>query len=303
MCRAGAGVTQPATRKMPVAPRRPAASARRAGTPGWFNRFWSTGAGSASLANRRRGYGWLVLQFALKDFKIRYTHSLLGYTWSVINPLVFFGMYYLVFSVFMHFDIPQYPAFLLLGVVMWNFFSEGSARGTGALLARADILSKIVLPREIVVYSALLSAGLTFVINLAVLVVVIGVTGTPLRAPAICAALLLVDLVALTLGVSLLLSPVYVRFRDIGYLWGIGLQIGFWATPILYLDTMVPERWRWIVWWNPVARIIGDSRRCVVYGLWPGGRGLLITTAYSLGICIFGALVFRRLQARVVEYL
>lgn len=254
--------------------------------------------------SRRRGaHAWLVLQFALKDFKIRYTHSALGYTWSVINPLVFFVMYYVVFSVFMHFEIPNYTGFLLLSVVLWNFFSEGSARGTGALLARADILSKIVLPREIVVYSALLSAGLTFVINLAVLMIVLWLAGTPLGAPAVCFPLLLVDLIALTLGISLFLAPLYVRFRDIGYLWGIVLQVGFWGTPIFYTDLMVPERWRWLVWCNPVARIIGDSRRAVVYGLWPGPRGLVITTAYSLGICLLGAVVFRRLQARVVEYL
>ncbi|MFI5365909.1 MAG: ABC transporter permease [Candidatus Binatia bacterium] len=254
--------------------------------------------------SRRRGaHAWLVLQFALKDFKIRYTHSALGYTWSVINPLVFFVMYYVVFSVFMHFEIPNYTGFLLLSVVLWNFFSEGSARGTGALLARADILSKIVLPREIVVYSALLSAGLTFVINLAVLMIVLWLAGTPIGAPAVCFPLLLVDLIALTLGISLFLAPLYVRFRDIGYLWGIVLQVGFWGTPIFYTDLMVPERWRWLVWCNPVARIIGDSRRAVVYGLWPGPRGLVITTAYSLGICLLGAAVFRRLQARVVEYL
>jgi lipopolysaccharide transport system permease protein len=254
-------------------------------------------------SRRRSNYGSLILQFALKDFKIRYTHSVLGYTWSVINPVIFFGLYYIVFSVFMRFEIPRYPAFLLLSVVMWNFFSEGSSRGTGSLLARADVLSKMVLPREVVVYSALLSAGLTFVINLAVLMVLLWVTGTVVGAPAVCFVLLLVDLVALTLGMSLLLAPIYVRFRDIGYLWNIALQVGFWVTPILYSELMIPEKWRWMVWWNPVARIIGDARRSVVYGVWPGSRGLIITTLYSLGICILGALVFRRLQARVVEHL
>ena len=182
-------------------------------------------------------------------------------------------------------------------------FAEGTAHGTGALLARGDILAKIVLPREIVVYSALLSAGLTFVINLAVLLLVIGVTGTALHLPAICGLLLLVDLIALTLGIALLLAPLYVRFRDIGYLWGIVLQVGFWATPIFYSELMVPESWRWLLWCNPVARIISDGRRAVVYGVWPGTRGLIITTAYSLGICLGGALAFRRLQARIVEYL
>lgn len=248
-------------------------------------------------------YAWLVAQFALKDFKVRYTHSVLGYLWSVINPVIFFALYYVVFSVFMRFDIPKYPAFLLLGVVLWNFFAEGSERGTGSLLARADVLSKMVLPREVAVYAALLSAGLTFVINLAVLFALLWVTGNKLQPAAVCFPVLLADLVMLTLGVSLLLSPIYVRFRDIGYLWGIGLQAGFWITPILYSELMVPEAWRWLVWWNPVGRIITDSRRVLVYGMWPGGRGLLITTMYSLAILVVGVMVFRRLKGRVVEYL
>lgn len=254
-------------------------------------------------ARRRSNYGSLVVQFALKDFKIRYTHSVLGYTWSVINPVIFFLLYYVVFSVFIRFDVPSYPAFLLLSVVIWNFFSEGTSRGVGSLLARADVLAKMVLPREIVVYSALLSAALTFVINLLVLLIVLRVTGNKPALPAVSFMLLLLDLVALTLGVSLFLAPLYVRFRDVGYLWNIVLQAGFWVTPILYSELMIPERWRWIVWWNPIARIITDSRRAVVYGLWPGPRGLLITTAYSFGICVLGALVFRRLQGRVAEYL
>jgi len=198
--------------------------------------------------------------------------------------------------------VPNYPGFLLIGIALWNFFSEGTSGGAGALLARADILSKMVLPREIVVYASLMSAALTFAINLAVLMVLIRLTGTSLQPAAICFVLLIVDLVALTLGIALLLAPLYVRYRDIGYLWNIVLQVGFWLTPIIYLDLMVPERWRWLVWVNPVGRIIGDSRRALIYGLWPGARGLLITTCYSVVVCIVGFLTFRRLQGRVVEY-
>jgi ABC-type polysaccharide/polyol phosphate export permease len=251
----------------------------------------------------RLGYGSLVLRLALKDFKIRYTHSVLGYAWSVINPLIFFSLYYVLFSVFLSFDLPRYPAFLLVGVVMWNFFFEGTSRGVGALLAHADLLSKMLFPRDAVVYAALMSAGLTFLINLAVLVVFLWVAGTPLRPPAVCFPLLLLDLVALTVGISLLLSPLYVRFRDVGYLWNIGLQVGFWITPVFWADVMIPEKWRWVVWFNPVARVIGDSRRTVVYGVWPGAQGLLITTLYSLGIVVVGLLAFRRLQGRIVEHL
>lgn len=251
---------------------------------------------------RRASYGWLVLQFALKDFKIRYTHSALGYAWSVLQPLMFFIIYYVVFTYFMRLDVPNYPGFLLLGVVLWNFFSEGTSSGANALLTRADLLTKTVLPREVMVYAALLSAGLTFVINLIVLAVILRITGTPLTITAITFPILLADLVLLTLGTSLLLAPLYVRYRDVGYLWGIVLQVGFWLTPIIYLDLMVPAKWRWIVWVNPVGRIIGDARRALIYGWWPGPRGLLLTTAMSLAVCVLGYWSFRRLQHRLVEH-
>src|SRR5262245_36244170 len=250
----------------------------------------------------RSSHAWLVLQFALKVFKLRYTHSTLGYAWSVLTPLLFFLIYYFVFTTFMRLDVPNYPGFLLLGVALWNFYSEGTTNGASSLLARADLLTKTVVPRQIMVYSALMSAALTFVINLMVLMVVLQVTCTTIGLPAICFPLLLVDLVLLTLGTALLLAPLYVRYRDIGYLWNIALQIGFWLTPIIYLDVMMPERFRWIVWVNPVGRIIGDSRRALIYGWWPGARGLLITTALSVAVCIFGYAMFRRMQGRLVEH-
>jgi ABC-2 type transport system permease protein len=255
-----------------------------------------------SWGRGRSSQAWLVLQFAMKDFKIRYTHSTLGYAWSVLNPLLFFMIYFFVFTTFMRLDVPNYPGFLLLGVALWNFFSEGTTNGASSLLARADLLTKTVVPRQIMVYSALMSAALTFVINLLVLLAVLEVTGTPIGLPVICFPLLLIDLVLLTLGMALLLAPLYVRYRDVGYLWGIALQIGFWLTPIIYLDVMVPERWRWIVWVNPVGRIIGDSRRALIYGWWPGARGLLLTTMISVTVCIVGYAMFHRLQSRLVEH-
>jgi homopolymeric O-antigen transport system permease protein len=265
---------------------------------------WARAPGAPTRWGRgRSSHAWLVLQFALKDFKIRYTHSTLGYAWSVLNPLLFFLIYYFVFTTFMRFDVPNYPGFLLLGVALWNFFSEGTTNGASALLARADLLTKTVVPRQIMVYAALLSAALTFVINLGVLMVVLEVTGTPIGLPALLFPVLLGDLLLLTLGTALLLAPLYVRYRDVGYLWNIALQIGFWLTPIIYLDVMMPERWRWIVWVNPVGRIIGDSRRALIYGWWPAPRGLVLTTSMAIGVCALGYVVFSRMQGRLVEHL
>ena len=250
-----------------------------------------------------RSRSWqLIVQFALKDFKIRYTHSVLGYAWSVLNPLVFAIIYYLVFSVFIRFDVPNYPGFLLLGIVLWNFFSEGSSNGVGALLSRGTILTKVAMPRHVVVFAAILNALITFVISLLILAALLWFTGTRLAPPALAFPLLLVDLVLITLGIALLLAPLHVRYHDVGYLWGIAVQVGFWLTPIIYQEVMIPDRWRWLMTYNPLARIILYSRQAVIYGVWPDRVGVLKTSLVAVLVLVGGWAMFQRQQARLVEH-
>ena len=244
----------------------------------------------------------LMLLFALKDFKIRYTHSLLGYAWSVLNPLVFSVIYYLVFSVFIRFDVPNYPGYLLLGIVLWSFFAEGSANGVGSLLARANILGKVNMPRYVVVFAAVLNALMTFAIGLVILGIVLAVTGTPPSWSLLAFPLLLADLVLITLGVSLLLAPLHVRYHDVGYLWGIAVQIGFWLTPIIYDDKMIPARWHWLIVYNPLARIVLYSRQVVIYGAWPDWIGVAKTSIVAIALLVAGWSAFQRLQVRIVEH-
>ncbi len=143
---------------------------------------------------------------------------------------------------------------------------------------------------------------MTFAISLLVLAGLLVVTGTPRTWALLAFPLQLVNLVALTLGVSLLLSPLHVRFHDIGYLWGIFVQVRFWLTPIIYRESMVPDRWRWLLKMNPMARIIEASRMAVIFGVWPSWAVMGRTTLMVALVLGAGVLVFRRLQARVVEY-
>jgi ABC-type polysaccharide/polyol phosphate export permease len=245
---------------------------------------------------------YLIAQFAAKDFKIRYSHTALGYVWSVLNPLLFTLIYYIVFSVFIRFEVINYPGYLLLGIVVWNFFAEGSSHGATSLLARGGIVTKIPMRRQLIVYAAVLNALITFAINLVVLALVLWATGSPLRWSTVTFPIAIVDLVMLTLGVSLLLAPIHVRYHDIGHFWVVVLQIGFWLTPIVYQDTFVPPRWRWLVDLNPMARIISHGREALVWGTWTPPSIMFGTTAFCGLVLLCGWLVFQRLQARVVEY-
>ena len=120
--------------------------------------------------------------------------------------------------------------------------------------------------------------------------------------PALTFPIAVLDLVLVTVGVSLLLAPFQVRYHDVGYLWGIVVQIGFWLTPIIYHDTLVPTRWRWLVEFNPLARIITHSREALIYGTWTSVSVLAETTVFAAGVMLVGLLVFRRQQLRLLEH-
>jgi ABC-type polysaccharide/polyol phosphate export permease len=254
----------------------------------------------ASVRDSRNLY--LIIQFALKDFKIRYSHTVLGYVWSVLNPLIFTLTYYVVFSIFIRFEVINYPGYLLLGIVLWNFFSEGTSHGATSLLARGGIVTKIPMRRQLIVYAAVLNAMISFVINLAVLALVLWATGSPVRSSILTFPVALLDVVMLTLGIALLLAPIHVRYHDVGHLWMVVLQLGFWLTPIVYVDTVVPERWRWLVDLNPMARILSHARESLIWGTWTSPSIVFGTTMFCGLVLLVGWLVFQRLQARVVEY-
>jgi ABC-type polysaccharide/polyol phosphate export permease len=226
----------------------------------------------------------------------------LGYAWCVLNPLVFALIYYFVFSVFVRFDVPNYPGFLLIGILLWNFFSEGTSNGVGSLLARSAILTKVPMPRHVVVCAAVLNATFTFGISLAILAVILWATGTRGTVSMIFFPLLLLDLVLVTLGVALFLAPLHVRYHDVGYLWGIAVQLGFWLTPIIYQEIMIPPRWHWLMTYNPVARIILYARQSIIYGTWPDPVGVLKTSLVAVVVFVVGFAAFQRQQARLVEH-
>jgi ABC-type polysaccharide/polyol phosphate export permease len=257
---------------------------------------------SYDVGARDSRYWYLIVQFALKDFKIRYSHTVLGYVWSVLNPLIFTLIYYVVFSIFIRFEVINYPGYLLLGIVLWNFFSEGTAHGATSLLARGGIVTKIPMRRELIVYAAVLNALISFVINIVVLAVVLWAMGSPIRSSILTFPIAIADVVMLTLGISLLLAPIHVRYHDVGHLWQVFLQIGFWLTPIVYVDTMVPERWRWLVDLNPMARILSHARESLIWGTWTPPSIMFGTTAFCGVVLLVGWIVFQRVQARVVEY-
>jgi ABC-2 type transport system permease protein len=110
----------------------------------------------------------ILAELVKSEFKLRYQNSFLGYFWTLIKPLLLFGVIYLVFSVFMQSPIPNYPVYLLLGIILWNFFAEATLIGMNSLMAKRDLITKIFFPRSIIIFASTLSSLVTLLLNLVI---------------------------------------------------------------------------------------------------------------------------------------
>lgn len=201
------------------------------------------------------------------DFKVRYQGSFLGYAWSLLRPLLLFVILYFVFVKFLKTggNIPHFPIYLLLGIVIWNFFTEMTQQSLGAIVARGDLIRKISIPRWIIIFSSSISALINLTLNLVVVAVFMMFNGVEAQNTLILLPLVLLEVYIFALGISLFLSALYVKFRDISYVWEVFLQAGFYFTPILYAMTFIPSLfYQKILLLNPMAQAIQDARYVTV---------------------------------------
>jgi ABC-2 type transport system permease protein len=214
----------------------------------------------------RRNYFFLTAVIALTDFKIKYDNSILGYFWSLLKPLLMFGTLYLVFSVFVRWQVENYRLYLLLGIILWNFLAEVTLNSMVLLEAKASILKKICFPRWIVVIASSLTSVLTLLLNLIVVFIFFIFSGAKFHLEGLLLIVYLVELYVLSVGGAFILCALYPKFRDIHHIWEIFVQIGFWLTPIIYPVSTVPVKYHRWIFLNPVARIIQGARQALIAG-------------------------------------
>jgi len=217
------------------------------------------------------GYSLILLRELVKtDFKLRYEGSFLGIIWSALRPLMLFGVMYVVFVHFLRFGagIPFFAVSLLLAIVLWGFFQETTAAGMRSIVGRGDILRKINIPKYVLVVSASVSALINLGINLVVVLIFALFSGVEFTPMALLIIPIIIELYAFALAVAMILSALYVKFRDLAHIWDVIMQAGYFATPIIYPLSMIiamsPVAAK-ILLMNPMAQIIQDARWAVVY--------------------------------------
>jgi ABC-2 type transport system permease protein len=255
----------------------------------------------------------LALALAVTDFKLRFFGSVLGYLWQLMRPLLLFGVLYLVFTEFIRIGeaVPFYPVLLLSNIILYTFFAEGTGAVT-SLVDRENLIRKVQFPLLAIPLSTVLLAAFNLVLNgLAVMIFALASGVRPhwswLQLP-----LLLLALTILVLGLAMLLSALFVRFRDVEPIWDVGLQLAFYGTPILYaVETIQISDWlRQLIMLNPLAAILQQFRHAVLDPSAPtaaeaagGWVALLVPGAIVLACFVVGLWFFKREAPRVAEEL
>jgi len=254
----------------------------------------------------------LLSELVRTDFKLRYQGSVLGYAWSLLRPLLMFVILYVVFTKFLKIgsDIQHYPVYLLLGIVLWNFFNEMTAQSLTSIVARGDLIRKIRIPRWIIVFSSSISALINLGLNLVVIAAFIAINGIDLTVSLAWLPLILLEIYIFGLGLSLFLAAAYVRYRDVSYIWEVILQAGFYLTPILYPLTIIHNvTFQKVLLLNPMAQAIQDARFSVVnqgqsittHQVFEGGPYTYIPYVIVLIALVVGVWYFKKRAAYFAE--
>ena len=236
------------------------------------------------------------------DFKVRYQGSALGYFWSLLKPLFLFAILYIVFTFVIPLgkDVEHFAVYLLIGIVLWNFFTEATMIGAGSVVARGDLIRKISIPRYLVVIASSLSALINLGLSLTVVFIFALFNGIVPSITWLLIIPLALELYVFALGISFFLSAAFVKFRDITYIWEIVIQAGFYASAIIFPLTLVPEMYQKWFFLNPIVQIVQDARHAIATDtsitIWSTINSWVVVVPFLIIIVvvIIGGLYFKR---------
>jgi ABC-2 type transport system permease protein len=267
--------------------------------------------GPSALGGSPRRFLYLSATLAVTEFKLRFFGSVLGYLWQLVRPLLLFTVLYFVFTEFVKIGeaVPHYPVVLLANIVLYTFFAEGTG-AVSSMVEREGLVRKIQFPRMAVPVSVVLTASFNLVLNLLVVLGFALASGVEPRWSWLEAPVLIGLLAVFVIGLAMLLSALFVRFRDVQPIWEVLLQLAFYATPIIYaVETIgVSERVQNLLMLNPLAAIIQQFRYAVIDPSAPsaaeaagGVEMLLIPGALLFGLAALGYWYFDREAPRMAE--
>jgi lipopolysaccharide transport system permease protein len=249
-------------------------------------------------------YRELIRNLVKRDLKVRYRNSVFGFAWSLLNPLFMMGVLSVVFSlVFGRSGVENFPAFLIVGLIPWNFSATSLGRAVSCLIDNSHLIKKIYFPREVLPISVVLANLVHFVMAIPVLLLILTLLGVNLTWKALFFPPLIIIQLLLIAGLALLISTVNVFYRDMGVALDVLLQGWFFATPIFYNHHILPLPLQKPAMANPLAAIITAYRDVLIYDRWPDRNFTLAALLSSTLIFAIGYAAFHRWSPRFAEEL
>lgn len=269
--------------------------------------------GPSALGGGRRRFLDLLWLMSVTEFRRTYFGTVFGYLWSLVRPLMLFGVLLFVFTQVFKIgsELHNYPVLLLLGIVQYTFFQEATSNAVTSVVAQEGVVRKTQFPRLVIPLATVLTAFFNFCLNLVVVLVFVLAWGVDPQWTWLLFPLPVAALFVLTTAVSMTLSVLYVRFRDVAIIWTVVAQMLFYATPILYplgLEGFLSERVENLLMLNPLAVIFEQVRVWVLEPSAPtpaaaagGALHLLPAAAIFVGACLYAVWIFNREAPRIAE--
>jgi len=239
-------------------------------------------------------YRELARQMISRSIKTRYKRSVLGIVWTMLNPLLTMTVLTIVFSTIFRFEISHYPVYILSGLIAWNFFASVTNLAMGEIVWSGDLLKRIYLPKGIFVISTtgsgLVNIGLSFI----PLLIIMLVTQAPITYAMLVLPLSVLILTMFAMGIGFLLSTIVIYFQDIMPIYEVILMIGMYATPIIYPPEILPEKYDWLLRYNPMVYILRCFQEPIFYERIPTWETWGIAASISVCVLLLGWFIFTR---------
>lgn len=251
-------------------------------------------------------YRSLVANLVTKDLKVRYKNSVLGYFWSLLNPLLMMLVFTFVFTQLIGIGdtIPNFPVFVLTGLLSWNWTANSVIAGTRAITDNAPIINKVYFPRMLLPVSVVVSNMIHYLLALPVLFVFMFAFGVGFSPWILYLPVIIFVQMIFLVALVLILSAMHVYFRDTIVLVEVGVTAWFFMTPIFYrVEDVVPDLVQWMYWFNPMASIIAELHTVLYHGSVPDPLFMARTLATSLVLLAIGWTLFNRVSKHIGEHL
>ena len=246
-------------------------------------------------------YSELIKNLVSSDLKTKYSSSVLGFAWSMLNPLLMMVVLYMVFSNVFRFPQQDFALYLLIGLISWRFFAMGTTAAMTSIIEKSNLVTKIYIPREILTLSAVISALISSLLEFLVLIPLLIILGASISLTILIFPVLHIIYFVIVYGAALALASLYVYFRDLSQIWEVILQIGFFVSPIVYPLTLIPEEYKTYYMMNPITILIEMYRDVLLYGVVPKPMDFVSISVFGIVLFIFGSLLFKKLSVRFAE--